>query len=196
MSVSLYQVAEKCRVVTEKRVSIQILVEAVKDAYGYVAKKIWFENTQFDSQEIDGSFVSVFKNIEPLIDCDRDIHYIVLPSSYLILPHEIGIVWVSGMKDKTSWVRVQNWGIFNNLKSSVMGGKPVYEIEGNKMLFPKMTSFTKRKVLLKLAIAYNAIDPYEQLNIGPNIVNEIIAVATAPYLPKQNPVEKVREIIN
>jgi hypothetical protein len=196
MAVSLYKIAEQCRVILEKRVSIQVLIPAVVNAYGSVAKKQWYENTSQDTQEIDGSFVSTFTSLEPVLDCDRDIYYIVLPSTYLILPHEIGVVWVSLMKDKTSWVRVQNWGIFNNLKSAVMGGRGVYEIEGTKMLFPKMTQDTKGPVLLKLAIAYDAIDPYEGLNIGPNIVNDIILMATAPYMNKQNPIEKIREIIN
>lgn len=196
MATSLYKIAESCRVITEKRVSIQVLVSEVTEAYGAVAKKIWFENTAFDTQEIDGSFVNTFNSLDPILDCDRDMYYIVLPSTYLILPHEIGVVWVSLMKDKKSYVRVQNWGVFEGLKSSVMGGRSPYQIEGNKMWFPKMTNQTNGPVLLKLAIAYDAIDPYEQLNIGPNIINDIVAMVVAPYMKKDNPTEKVREIIN
>lgn len=197
MGVSLYRVAEQCRVITEKRVHIQVLLASVIDAYGFVAKKQWYENTLQDTMEIDGSFISVFKDIQPILDLDRDLYYIILPSTYLILPHEIGIVWVSHMKDRKSWVRVQNWGLFNNLKASLMGDRYVYEIEGNRMWFPKMTKVTSCcPVLLKLAIAYDTIDPYESLNIGPNIVNDIISIVCTPYMDKQNPIEKIREIIN
>jgi len=196
MATSLYRIAESCRIITEKRVSIQVLVSEVTDAYGAVAKKIWYENAAQDTQEVDGSFISTFNSIEPILDCDRDMYYIILPSTYLILPHEIGVVWVSLMKDRLSWVRVQNWGIFNGLKAAVMGGRNPYEIEGNRMWFPKMTRETSGAVLLKLAIAFDTIDPYEQLNIGPNIVNDIIVIVTTPYMNKQNPIEKIREIIN
>ena len=197
MSQSIYKIAEKAHVILEKRVSIQILVSACIDAYGHVAKAIWFENTQFDERVIDGSFLYTFKDIEPIYDEDRNLYYIILPSSYLILPNETGINWVSTMKDRLSWVKVQNWGMFANLKASLMGGRQVYEIEGNRMWFPKMTRQNNTcPLLLKLAIAYDAIDPYEQLNIGPNIVNDIIGIVTKPYMNKENPIEKIREITN
>lgn len=196
MATSLYRIAESCRVITEKRVSIQVLVSEVTEAYGAVAKKIWYENTNFDEQSVDGSFLTTFNSIQPELDCDRDAWFITIPSTYLILPHQMGVKWVSLMKDKKSYVLVYNWGIYEGLKSSVMGGRGVYLIEGNKMWFPVMTKETSGPVLLKLAIAYDAIDPYESLNIGPNIVNDIVAMVVAPYMNKQNPIEKVREIIN
>lgn len=196
MSVSIYRISEQCRVILEKRVSIQVLIPAVIDAYGFIAKQQFYENTKFDTQEIDGSFINVFNSIQPILDCDRDQYFIIIPSSYLILPHEIGITWISFMKDKTSFVRVQNWGIFNGLKSAVMGGRQVYEVEGTKIWFPKMDANNIGPILLKLAIAYDSIDPYEQLNIGPNIVNDIVNIVVAPYMNKQNPIEKIREIIN
>ncbi|MES2395810.1 MAG: hypothetical protein V4549_07395 [Bacteroidota bacterium] len=196
MATSLYKIAEMCRQLTEKRVSIQVLVDEVGDAYGSVAKKIWYENTSFDEQSIDGSFLNTFSNLQPECDCDRDAWFITIPSTYLILPHQMGVNWVSLMKDKKSYVLVNNWGIYEGLKSSVMGGRGVYLIEGNKMWFPIMTKETCGPVLLKLAIAYDDIDPYEPLNIGPNIVNDIVSMVVAPYMNKQNPIEKVREIIN
>jgi hypothetical protein len=196
MGVSVYKIAEECRVITEKRVPIQILIESVVNALGFVAKKIWFENTSYDEQSVDGSFLNTFSNLQPECDCDRDAWFITIPSTYLILPHQMGVNWVSLMKDKKSYVLVDNWGIYESLKSSGMGGRGVYLIEGNKMWFPVMTKETSGPLLLKLAIAYDAIDPYEQLNIGPNVVNDVIQVAVAPYMNKENPTEKVREIIN
>ncbi len=195
--VSLYRVAEQCKIILEKRVDIQVLIPAVVSAYGYVAKQIWFENTSFDEQSIDGSFLTVFKNIDPVYDESRDLYFITIPSTYLILPHSMGVSWVSTMKDRKSWVLVQNWGMFAGLQSALMGGRQVYEIEGNRMWFPKMTRENNDcPLLLKLAIAYDAIDPYEELNIGPNIINDIINIVVKPYMVKDNPIEKIREIIN
>jgi hypothetical protein len=109
----------------------------------------------------------------------------------------MGVSWVSTMKDRKSWVLVQNWGMFAGLQASLMGGRQVYEIEGNRMWFPKMTRENNDcPLLLKLAIAYDAIDPYEELNIGPNIINDIINIVVKPYMVKDNPIEKIREIIN
>lgn len=191
-----YKIAEQCRVITEKRVPIQVLVSEVIDALGVVAKKIWFEQIQYDEQSIDGELVNTFTNLQPILDDSRNKYYIILPSRYLMLPHQAGIQWVSLMQDEVSWVRVQNWGIYSQLKSAVMGDRQVYEIEGTKMWFPKMTSETACPILLKLAVAYDNIDPYEPLNIGPNVVNDVVNVVVAPYMNKQNPEQKVREIIS
>ena len=197
MGQSLYKISEQCAVILEKRVPIQVLVQAVIAAYGYVAKADWYSRTQFDEQTVDGSFLTVFKNIEPEYDSSTDKYFITIPSTYLILPHSMGVNWVSTMKDRKSWVLVQNWGMFAGLQSALMGGRQVYEIEGNRMWFPKMTKQNNTcPLLLKLAIAYDAIDPYEELNIGPNIINDIINIVVKPYMSKENPIEKIREIIN
>lgn len=196
MKPSLYGIAEQCRLVLGKRVSIQALMPAVKNAYAQVARKQWYENTAQDSSELNGSFIYTFKDIEPTLDCDRDMYYILIPSSYLELPHQIGVNWVSFMKDRLSFAMVSNWGIFSGLQSAVMGGRQVYEIENNYMWFPKMTAANKGNILLRLAIALNAVEAEAELNIAPNIVKEIIDMVTAPYMQKQDPITKIREIIN
>jgi hypothetical protein len=196
MLTSLYSIAEQCRLITDNRVSIQALTTSVKNAYAQIAKKYWFEGTQFDDQNLDGSFLYTFNSVVPILDCDRDMYYIVMPSSYLVLPHEIGINWVSYMKDRTSFVRVQNWGIFSQLQSAVMGGREAYDIEGNKMWFPKMTSDNTGPILLKLAIALDAVEPEEELNIAPNIVQEIIMLVVSPYMQTENAPERTGDVIN
>ncbi len=196
--VSLYFIAEECRLILGDRVSsVQALIPAVREAYAYVAKKVWFENCAFDEVEIDGSLINVFENVIPLYDSSRDIYYIVIPSSYLMLPHQMGVNWVSTMKDKESWVIVKNWGLFSGIKASLMGSRKVYQIEGNKMLFPKMTAQNNScPLILKLAIAYDTINPYEMLNIAPNLIVDIKNIVVAPLMPKEDPISKIREIIN
>lgn len=196
MLTSLYKIAEQCRVITGKRVSIQVLTASVKNAYGQVAKKQWYENTAQDSQELNGSFIYTFNSIEPILDCDRDMYYIVIPSTYLELPHQLGVNWVSFMKDRKSFVVVSNWGIFQGLKSSVMGGRQVYEIENGRMWFPKMAPSTVGNILLRLAIALDNVEPEDEINIATNLVSDIIGIVVAPYMQKQDPIEKIREIIN
>lgn len=195
--VSLYRVAEQAAVIIEKRVTIQSLIPAVIDAYAFIAKAQWFEATQFDTQEVDGSYLSVFTDLKAVHDKSRDLYYVTMPSTYMVLPLEIGVNWVSGMKDKESWVRVQNWGKFAGIKASLMGGRQVYYIEGPKMFFPKMVKADCMfPLIMKLAIAYDDIDPYEKINIAPNIIDDIIRRVAEPYMSKQNPIEKIHPIIN
>lgn len=198
MGIALFRVAEQAKLILGDRVSsVQVLIPAVIDAYAFIAKKSWYEQTAFDTMEIDGSLINVFENIEPLYDSSRDIYYIIIPSTYLMLPHQMGVNWVSTMKDKQSWVLVNNWGMFVNIKAFLMGSRNIYQIEGNKMLFPKMNKQNNTcPLLLKLAIAYDNINPYEELNIGAGLITDIINMVVAPYMPKQEPIEKIREIIN
>jgi len=196
--VSLYFIAEECRLILGDRVSsVQALIPAVREAYAYVAKKAWFEQTAFDEMEVDGSLITVFEGLMPIYDSSRDVYYLVIPSSYLQLPHQMGIVWMSTMKDKESWVLVKNWGMFSGLKASLMGGRKIYQVEGNKMLFPKMTTQDcSYPLILKLAIAYDNINPYEKLNIAPNLIVDIKNLVTQPLMSKEDPISKIREIIN
>jgi hypothetical protein len=195
--ISLYRVAEQAEVIIEKRATVQQLIPAVIDAYAFIAKAQWFEATQFDTQEIDGSFLSVFTDLKAEFDKTRDLYYVTMPSTYMVLPLEIGVNWVSGMKDKESWVRTQSWGKFAGIKAGLMGGRQVYYVEGPKMFFPKMVKADcDFPIIMKLAIAYDDIDPYEKINIAPNIIDDIIRRVAEPYMIKQNPIEKVRPIIN
>jgi hypothetical protein len=197
MAITLYKIAEKARIVLEKRVSVQVLVSDVASAYATVARQRWFENTQFDEQEVDGAFVTTFKNLEPILDLSTDQYYIIIPSTYLNLPHQSGIAWVSNMLDRTSFVKVNNWGLFSGIKAGLMGGRQVYSVEGNRMYFPKMRKEDSEcKIILKLAIALDNVDPYEELNIPSDIEDAIVKEVVSVYVQKQNPIEKVREIIN
>lgn len=191
---SLYKIAEQCKVITEDRVSIQVLIESVKNAYATAAKKVWFENTQMDSTEVAGSFIYTFNKKVPEWDCDRCRYYLTIPSSYLELPHQMGVNWVSFMQDRRSFTLVTNWGIFESLQCSVMGGRQVYEIEGSKMWFPKMTAENTGPLLLKLSIALDEVDVEEELNIAPNIITDIITLVTQPYMVKVQPDDEIKQV--
>lgn len=194
---NLYKIAEKARVILEDRATVQILLSFVESAYGNVARKRWFENTQFDEQQVDGVFITTFKGLKPILDLERDMFYIIIPSSYLMLPHQAGINWVANMKDRTSYVRVSNWGLYENIKAGIMGGRQVYEVDGNRMYFPKMTkSDSKCELILKLSVALNNVDPYEELNIPVDMEDEIVTMVVSMFIQKPNPTVKVRESIN
>lgn len=199
MGVSLFFIAEECRIILGDRVSsVQALIPAVKEAFAYVAKKAWYEQVAAsDDIQIDGSLITIFENLTPIYDDSRDVYYITIPSTYLMLPHQMGVNWLSTMKDKESWVLVKNWALFSGLKAALMGGSKVYQIEGNKILFPKMTTQDcKYPLILKLAIAYDNINPYEKLNIAANLVVDIKKLVTEPLMAKEDPISKIREIIN
>lgn len=183
---SLYKIAEKCILIVPK-VPIQALLSSVVDVYASMAKKEWYENKADGVSEVDGTFIYTFGKSSPLVpevDADTDLYYITIPSSYLRLPHEMGINNVSFMKEQNfPFVRITSTGLWNNLKSNVF--KQTYMVEGNRLYFPKMTSVNKGNILLKMAIALDTADVDQQLNIPPNMVDEIVNIVVAKYQPKE-----------
>ena len=183
---SLYKIAEKCILIVPK-VPIQALLSSVVDVYASMAKKEWYENKADGVSEVDGTFIYTFGKSSPLVpevDTDTDLYYITIPSSYLRLPHEMGINNVSFMKEQNfPFVRITSTGLWNNLKSNVF--KQTYMVEGNRLYFPKMTSVNKGNILLKMAIALDTADVDQQLNIPPNMVDEIVNIVVAKYQPKK-----------
>lgn len=183
---SLYKIAEKCLLIVPK-VPVQALLSSVIDVYASLAKKEWYENKADGVSEVDGNFLYTFGKSSPLVpevDTDTELYYITIPSAYLRLPHEMGINTVSFMKEQNyPFVRVASMGLWNNLKANVF--KQTYMVEGNRLYFPKMTSVNKGNILLKMAIALDTADVDQQLNIPPNMVDEIVNIVVAKYQPKE-----------
>jgi len=184
---SIYQIAEKCRLILGKG-SIQALTSYVKDAYASVVKASWYENKQNDVSEVDGVFIYTFTDVVPILDISRDQYYIVVPSSYLRLPNEMGINMVCFMKGQSSpFVRLNSGsvGMWANIKANVLGGGQTYFIEGARAYFPKMTSLTNANLMLKMAIALDSVDVEEQLNIPPDVVDSIVTMVVQKIAPKE-----------
>lgn len=201
---SLYKIAEKIRVILGKRVDMQPLIDSVVNAYATIAKTAWYENKKEGDGAIDGVFIYGFKNLVPEIDCDVNLYYIDVPSSYLRLPNELGINQVSFMQGQNNaFVRVGSgsFGIYAAIKAGLLGSNQTYFVEqqigeGQRMYFPKMTINNIGNILLKLTIALDTVDVEEELNIPPNIVTDIVNMVVQIYSPKTDPVEKIRETLN
>jgi len=173
---------------------MQPILASVIDCYSSVVKKEFYENKSDGMSEIDGAFIYTFKKIVPVLDIDVDQYYIKIPSSYLRLPHEMGVNYVGFALGQTKpFVRINSGsiGMWNGLKAAVLGGSQTYYIEGNLMYFPKMTSSTNGDILLKLAIALDTEDVDFELNIPRSMVDNIVNMVLAKFQPKQPVQEKV-----
>ncbi len=180
---SLYKISEQCIRLLGKG-EPQEIIELVKEAYAYVAKINFFENKAADDGSVDGAFVYTFKDQMPVFDDSLDLWYIPFPSTYLALPHSFGIKQVSKMKGQNKpFVILKNGtnGILFGLKANVMGGNDTCYPENSRLYLPTSKDCP---ILLKLAIALDQIDVYEDLNIAPNIASAIIDLVVAKYAPK------------
>ena len=186
MASSLYILAEKAKDILGFG-DIQALVSSAIDCYATVVKKEWYEGKQDGTSEISGAFVYTFKGLTPVKDTDVNMYYINVPSSYINLPHEMGINSVSSMLYQDSpFTRIGSGsnGMWKNLKSSGFGGSQPYYTESSRIYFPKMTSLNAGDILLKLALSLQTVDPEEELNIAPNIGSMIVDMLVAKYKDK------------
>lgn len=181
---SLFKISEQCLVLLDKG-AIQDYLASVTDAYSFLCKKEFYENKAEGVTEIDGAFVYTFPPITPEIDTTTDTYFITLPSSYLRLPYELGVVYI-GFPKGQGFVRVTSGSasMYGGLASENMGGNQTYYTEGTKAFFPKMTSTSNGDIFCKLAIAYDNVDPDEQLNIPRSIITQIVDMVVAKYNPQ------------
>jgi hypothetical protein len=191
--ISLLNIAEQCQAILGKGTA-QELLQSVRNFYGVSVKTNWFEGKEDGVSEINGSFQYTYKDIKPILDEDLGQYYITIPSSYLELPHQLGINHVSFMKGQDSpfaTFATSHFAMFSGLKSSNLGGMQAYSIEGNKMYFPYMDeSDIKSKgeiqgILLKMTIGLDDVDVDEQLNISPAIISEIVTSVVTLYQSKE-----------
>ena len=189
MEMTLFKIAELCKVRLTSG-DLQSMIPSVVNAYATVVKNEWYENRADGVNEVDGEFIYSFgkkPKITSVKDDDLNMYYIVLPSSYLRLPHEMGInlICCLGHPD-AGFIRIGggSLGMWLGLKASVLGGNQTYFIENNKVFFPKMKVPTD--IYLKLAIALDCegVDVDETLNIAPNIVDKIVDLVVAKYQQK------------
>ena len=187
---SFFKIAEQCRVLLDKG-AIQDYISSCVDAYSLIAKKEWYENKAEGVSEIDGSFVYTFAPEIPELDETRGEYYLTLQSSYLRLPHEMGIVFI-GYPKSSGFVRITSGSssMYDGLKSDIMGGNQTYYIDGMRAYFPKMKPLNVGGIQCRLAIAYDAVNPDEQLNIPRSMITQIIDMVVAKYAPQPQSIEE------
>jgi hypothetical protein len=186
---SIYEIAEKCKYQLGGG-NYQALTSFVIDAYATVVKQSFYENKQDGISEVDGEFIYTFGKTTPLVptlDLQTDQYYILIPSSYLRLPHEYGINSVSFMKGASSqFVRVStgSYGMWENIKAGILGGRQTYYVEASRMYFPKMKTSDVGNILLKIAIGLDNVDIDEPLNISRDLVDQIVNIVVVKFAPK------------
>jgi hypothetical protein len=187
---SLLKIAEQAKAILGKGTS-QELIEYVKQGYALVAKQQWFEGKQDGTSEINGSFIYSFgksTTLTPAVDSATDEYFIVLPSTYLELPHQFGVQQVSFLNGQNKpFINIGNggMGLYSGLKAGAMGGNELYYVESTKMYFPRMTVNSTGNILLKLAVALDEVDVDENINIAPNVVRMIVDTVVQQYAAKE-----------
>jgi hypothetical protein len=197
MSTTLYKIAEQAQrriaggqTSSDTAVKIQELIIAAQQAFAQIVKINLFNNKKDGEYYVNGAFIYSFDNVPVLYDSQKDLYYSELPSTYIALPHEMGISQVSSMKSQfKAFVRVnpnfltQSYG----LKISGLLGHKGYWSENNKLYYTNMDKINANdNVLIKLVVGLDGLDPYEdEIGIPPEIQEQIVQSIYEKYAPMQ-----------
>ncbi len=195
MKTSLYKLAEQVMAVLGKG-EPQEIIESVRQSYGTAIRMLYFDGRKNELSELDGSTLYTFEDQMPLLNESTGKYYLVLPTSTVSLPHEMGIAHASYMKSQDfPFVRIAPvaFGIMAGLKCDTLGGREPYSIQGNNMVFPKMDSLSVGPVLLMISVGVDGIPVDEELNIPMDVRDAIVNMVVQKYQPK---VETSKQILN
>ena len=186
-----YRIAEQVQLALNKRssdsdITIQEIMLKVNQGLSYLARNRYFVSKQTDVEEIDGSLIYSFKNIEVEQDNDTTEYYITVPATTMSFPYGLGIRQVSPMKNpKYNYRPVGNGfnGLYEGMISSNLEGSIGYYQENDKLVFVNMDGTNNPdKMLLKLVLPLDGIDDDAPLNIPMDMQDECIRYIVAQYL--------------
>lgn len=198
MATTLYKIAEQAqrRIAggqpsADTAVKIQELILAAQQVYAQIVKTNLFENRREGEYDVNGAFIYTFKDVPVYYDSNLELYYAEMPSTYIALPNEMGIAQVSSMKSQfKNFVRVnqnflsQSYG----LKISGLLGNKGYWSENNKLYFVNMDKLNANdNVLIKLVVALDNIDPYEdEIGLPPEVAQQIVQMLYQMFVPVEN----------
>ena len=174
--------------------TMQEVILAVHQAFGSAVKSSYFMNKNDGVTEMSGTFVYSFKNQPVLFDNDLQLYYSVLPSSYIDLPNEAGITYVSSMQtgNVNSSQTEPMIRVFNNFPSLSRGlavaglqTRRGFYTEGVNIYYIGMTeSQAELNVLMKLAVSLEGIGEDTPINIPPEMQETIINDVFMKFSPE------------
>jgi len=186
MAISVYNLQEQIVArIGNSKAEPQALIQAIKNAYAKITFLEWAKGKLEGVSEILGGSVYTFTDITPELDISNNKYYAIIPSTYVSIPHDMGIVQISYVKgENRPFVRMSAGlsSLFSGLLANALGNNQTYEVVGNKMYFPKMQKNEVGDITMKLSVAFSD-DVDEELNISPNIAEDIINMVVQQFAP-------------
>lgn len=176
MAVTLLYLAEQCKTISGVN-DIQFILSLIKQSYSSAVKLNWYNNRNEGVYEVGGANIYTFKSITPVFDNDLDQYYIEIPSSFLDLPHSLGINNVSFMKSQGRPFIIISNGFLSLSSGQIWEGMENYMscyIDGQRIYFPTMASLNVGDILLKMAVSLDDFDVDTPVNIPSDIQDVII----------------------
>ena len=153
---------------------------------GRLIEAAMFKTSDSNGYEIDGDFISVFKNVDVEDDSDTDEKYSVLPAPLISLKNNRGLHRVSEMKNVDnafSLVPNGSHDIFSILDVHYLNKKTEVYLQGDRIYYRNLRP-TVNKVLIKMVAGISALDNDAPIPI-PSIMEDEFVQRVSDILTEQ-----------
>jgi hypothetical protein len=177
----------------DSRMDVREVALFVEQAFSSILRRRLFENKEQSNQEVNGSYIYTFKNVEVLEDEDLKLYYSELPATAVDMPNEIGMQYVGYMQDqKNPFIKVSHTfcALFKGSMAGKLQGNVGYYVEGDRVYYINWDQGTETcKVLIKMVVSSLegdgndafAIDNCNQFYIPIDMQEEIVMKAVQLY---------------
>ena len=159
----------------------------VDQAFGQLIQNAYYENMSEGSRYVPGTFIYSF--VEPVqYDTIRKRYTVSLSSSYVQLPHGIGVYQVSAVEDETSTFKPLNSNFLAMASGLAVGdleGNRGYMLEAGKLVLVNLKADDKfENILIKLAGGIQGdVDP--TVDIPLDMQGELVRLTVELYMIQQ-----------
>lgn len=153
-----------------------IIWKATETVFGGLIEAAMRQDQESNGYDLNGDWISSFKNVPVILDEDTDEMYSELPAQVISLKDDRGIHQVSEMKGQEHpFTRVANGShaVFSILESHYLNTHVEYYIEGNRIVYRGL-GIAVEKVLIKMVAGIAGLDPDSPIPIPASMEEELI----------------------
>lgn len=167
---------------TEGKIHATIIWKTADIVVGGIIEKAMWKNNESNGYDINGDFLSVFKNVKVKKDEDTDEMYSDLPAPIISLKNNRGLHRVSEMKNiDNSFSQVSNGShdIFAILDAHYLNKKTEFYLQGNRIYYRNLGTKVEN-VLIKMVAGISALGADDPIPLPAimeeEFVNRVIAL--------------------
>jgi hypothetical protein len=148
---------------------------------GKLIETAMFKDKDSNGYEINGEFISVFKNVKVKYDEDCDEYYSDLPAPLISLKDDRGLVRVSEMKSIDNAFAIVGNGshdVFAILDAHYLNTKTEVYLQGNQIRYRKLRTGVK-EVLVKQVAGISSLDADDPIPVPASMEADLVEMVSA-----------------
>lgn len=157
-----------------------IIWKTADTVIGKLIEMSMFKDKDSNGYEINGEFISVFKNVDIKYDEDCDEYYSNLPAPLISLKDDRGLVRVSEMKNIDNAFSIVGNGshdVFSILDVHYLSRKTEVYVQGNEIRYRGLRTAIK-KVLIKMVAGISSLDPDAPIPVPASMEADLIEMVS------------------